>query len=181
MKASARFGPGTLRLLQGDITTVAADALVNAANEALSVGGGVDGAVHRAGGPSLAAELAAHRARGGCPTGSAVVTGGGRLPVKWVIHAVGPVWEDAGGEEMLLEDAYKSACARAAEKVCAVVTFPSLSTGAFGFPVEKAAPVALYTVGGELARGGPLKEAVFVLFDAATFAAYAAALERIAP
>ena len=182
MPSEAAFGPGVLRLLQGDITKIPADALVNAANEDLIGGGGVDGAVHRAGGPSLMAELAPYRAKGGCPTGGAVATGGGSLPVKWVLHAVGPVWRAGeSGEAMLLEDAYRSAFRLAAEKGCAKVLFPSLSTGAYGYPVEEAAPVALFTVGGELARGGPVKEAVFVLFDAATLAAYERALAALRP
>ncbi|MBI5243322.1 MAG: macro domain-containing protein [Elusimicrobia bacterium] len=176
----ASFGPGVLRLMLGDITRVSADALVNAANEGLVGGGGVDGAVHRVGGPQIMKDLALYRARGGCPTGSAVITPGHALPVKWVIHAVGPIWRGFGTqEELLLEDAYQASCALAAEKSCAKVTFPSLSTGAYCFPVEKAAPVALRTVAGELAKGGSMKEAVFVLFDRGTLTAYARALSAL--
>lgn len=143
-------------------------------------GGGVDGAVHRAGGPAIMKELAPLRAKGGCPTGGAVLTSGGALPVRWVIHAVGPIWRGGDlGEPARLEGAYVSALARAEEKACVRVTFPSLSTGAYGYPVEQAAPIALAAVSRGLRRSATLREASFVLFDRGTLLAYARALARL--
>ena len=123
------------------------DAIVNAANSGL-LGGGVDGAIHRAGGPEIMEECRQIRARqGGCPTGKAVVTGAGKLKARYVIHAVGPVWRGGdGGEEELLRSAYRESLQRAAERQLQRIAFPSLSTGAYGYPVDKAAPVALSEV-----------------------------------
>ena len=181
MPAELAVGAARIRLMTGDITRIPADAVVNAANSRLAGGGGVDGAIHRAGGPSIMAELDRVRPAGGCPTGSAVATGAGALAAKWVIHAVGPVWR--GGdrkEDELLAGAYRTSLKLAAERGARIVTFPSISTGVYGYPVEKAAPVALRAVAGVLAAGaGSIEEAVFVLFDRGTFAAYETALEEI--
>jgi O-acetyl-ADP-ribose deacetylase (regulator of RNase III) len=131
-----------VRAIRADITTVAADAVVNAANQHLAGGGGVDGAIHRAAGPSIMAELR-ERYRG-CPTGDAVVTGAGRLPAQHVIHAVGPRWRDGEhGEPEKLRSAYRRAFALAAQHGCVSVVSPSISTGIYGFPVERAAPIAV--------------------------------------
>jgi len=181
-EAELAIGASRIRLLTGDITKVPADAVVNAANSRLAGGGGVDGAIHRAGGPSLMAELDRIRPRGGCPTGQAIATGAGALPAKWVIHAVGPVWRGGGrGESELLASAYQASLKLAAERGARVVAFPSISTGVYGYPVEQAAPVALKAVADFLAAGqSPIKEAVFVLFAPGTLAAYAAALRALA-
>jgi O-acetyl-ADP-ribose deacetylase (regulator of RNase III) len=177
-------GSSRLRLLTGDITQVPADAIVNAANSRLAGGGGVDGAIHEAGGPGIMAELDRIRPSGGCPTGQAVVTGAGSLPARWVIHAVGPVWRGGNQrEEELLASAYRSSLRLAAERGAKVVTFPSISTGVYGYPVPKAAPVALRVVADFLApTGSPviIEEAIFVLFDSRTYAAYDAALKGLA-
>src|SRR5690606_13600756 len=130
-----------IRVLQADITTLSVDAIVNAANEGLRGGGGVDGAIHRAAGPELAAYC---RRLGGCPTGEARITPGFRLPAKWVIHAVGPVWRGGrAGEAALLASCYRSACALAVEHGVRTIAFPSISTGAYGYPKEEAARIAL--------------------------------------
>ncbi len=177
--------PGTkvrLRLIAGDITKVPADAIVNAANSELIGGGGVDGAIHRAGGPAIMEELNRIRPPGGCPAGSAVVTGAGGLPARWVIHAVGPIWRGGGhGEPTALGMAYVSSLRIAAEKGAHSVSFPSISTGAYGYPVEKAAPVVFTDVGAFL-RGADheLWRITWVLFDAGTLAAYQAAWEEYA-
>ncbi|MGD0200961.1 MAG: O-acetyl-ADP-ribose deacetylase [Bryobacteraceae bacterium] len=180
--AEREFAGGRrLRLLVGDITCVAADALVNAANSALAGGGGVDGAIHRAGGPAIMRELDGIRARtGGCPTGSAVATAAGALPARWVFHAVGPVWSGGRrGEEDLLASCYRTCLALAEERGVATIAFPSISTGAYGYPVEEAARIAVAAVAEHLRRPETrLREAVFVLFDRRTFEVYAAALAR---
>jgi O-acetyl-ADP-ribose deacetylase (regulator of RNase III) len=130
-----------IEVVQGDITTLDVDAIVNAANSALRGGGGVDGAIHRAAGPELLQELMQHS---GCPTGGAVLTRGYRLPARWVIHAVGPVWRGGdAGEPELLRRAYESAFARAAEAGARSIAFPAISTGVYGYPKRDAARVAL--------------------------------------
>src|SRR5690606_9295009 len=131
-------GETEIRLKQGDITREEVDAIVNAANSGLLGGGGVDGAIHRAGGPEIMEECRQIRARqGGCPTGKAVVTGAGKLKARYVIHAVGPVWRGGdGGEEELLRSAYRESLQRAAERQLQRIAFPSLSTGAYGYPVD---------------------------------------------
>lgn len=171
-------GGRQIKLVIGDITRVAADALVNAANSGLRGGGGVDGAVHRAGGPSIMRELAEI---GHCPTGSAVVTGGGNLAVRWVFHAVGPVWSGGGrGEADKLASCYRTCLALAEERGAARITFPSISTGAYGYPVEQAARIALDTVAAHLRRPeATVSEVIFVLFDAGTHDAYRRALETL--
>lgn len=157
----------SIDLWQGDLTTFVCDALVNAANGSLAGGGGVDGAIHRAGGPQLMEEC---RQYGHCPTGSAVVTGAGDLPCKWVFHAVGPQW--AGGqedEEALLASAHAACLRLAEERGVRHLAFPAISTGAYGYPVSAAATVALGTVREWLdARGeapGAVRRITFVLFS----------------
>jgi O-acetyl-ADP-ribose deacetylase (regulator of RNase III) len=169
-----------IRLIKGDITQVETDAICNAANSALAGGGGVDGAIHRAGGPSIMRELDHIREeKGGCPTGSAVATGAGRLPARFVFHAVGPVYRGGGhGEAELLASAYRACMQLARERGVARITFPSISTGVYGFPPAEAAPIAIRTVAEELQRdGNPVQEALFVLFDVPTLQAYRLALE----
>lgn len=170
----------TLRIVQGDITTVPADAIVNAANSALAGGGGVDGAIHRAGGPAIMAEL--RSAHGdGCATGDAVATSAGRLPARWVIHAVGPIWHGGGyGEPALLAAAYRSAMARADDLGARTVTLPAISTGSYGYPVDDAAWIAVSTVLVSLGGGRSIIEATFVLFSAETMGAFGRALEESA-
>lgn len=170
----------TLGLLVGDITTIPADAIVNAANSALAGGGGVDGAIHRAGGPSIMAEL---RARyNGCPTGSAVVTGAGSLPARWVIHAVGPRWQGGGrGEAGLLASAYRTAFGLAEELGARSVTFPAISAGIYGYPLEEAARIALETIAECLAGATSVERATFVLFSPDTYRVFARVLRQLPP
>lgn len=148
MKDSIKIGGTTIRLVQGDITEQEVDALVNAANTSLLGGGGVDGAIHRAGGPEILAECRAIRAaQGGCAPGEAVLTTAGRLKARKVIHAVGPVWSGgARGENTLLERAYTNSMALACEEGLRTVAFPSISTGAYRFPIDQAALIALGTM-----------------------------------
>ena len=157
-----------LAFQQGDITRVPADAIVNAANSGLHGGGGVDGAIHRFGGPAIMAELDAIRRKiGRCPAGGAVITGAGDLPADWVIHAVGPI-DDVGqsGEPELLASCYRTALRLAQEKDALHVTFPSISTGAYGYPMRDAARVAISAVVERLRRPDCRIESVrFVLFD----------------
>jgi O-acetyl-ADP-ribose deacetylase (regulator of RNase III) len=172
-----QIGACTLRLVQGDITRQRVDAIVNAANSGLRGGGGVDGAIHRAGGPSILEEC---RRIGGCATGRAVVTTAGELPAQWVIHAVGPIWQGGTrGEAELLASAYQSALAIARNIGARNVAFPSLSTGAYGYPVDRAAVVALSTVRASLLEHGVPPEVTFVLFDAEALRAYERALADI--
>ncbi len=177
-------GGKILRLVTGDITRVPADAIVNAANSALRGGGGVDGAIHRAGGPSIMRELDEIRARqGGCPTGSAVVTGAGALPARYVFHAVGPIWRGGRHNEAeLLASCYRTCLALAEERGVGTISFPSISTGAYGYPVREAAEIAIAEVCRHLERPDTrVREVIFVLFDQATWEAYAEALRRRAP
>jgi O-acetyl-ADP-ribose deacetylase (regulator of RNase III) len=172
----------SLDLMQGDITTVAVDAIANAANSGLRGGGGVDGAIHRAGGPAIMRELDAIRARqGGCATGSAVATTAGNLPAKWVFHAVGPVYGGgASGEAELLTSAYRSCLELADKHRAESLSFPSISTGVYGYPVEEAAGIAVRTVRDHLAsKAANPQRVVFVLFDARTLAAFEAAVREV--
>jgi O-acetyl-ADP-ribose deacetylase (regulator of RNase III) len=168
-----------LVVLQGDITHVPAGAIANAANSRLAGGGGVDGAIHCAGGPAIMRELDVIRAStGGCPTGSAVATTAGQLPAQYVFHAVGPIWHGGGqGEPELLASAYQTCLQLAEEREISSLTFPSISTGVYGFPVELAAPIAVGCVARHLkASEGCLRTVTFVLFDTRTLAAYESAL-----
>ena len=159
-----------LHLLQGDITTLAVDAIVNAANSALSGGGGVDGAIHRAAGPELLAEC---RTLGRCPTGEARLTRGYRLPARHVIHVVGPVWQGgAAGEPELLASCYRNALELARAHDLRTLAFPSISTGAYGYPLALAAPVALSELRAGLARLPQLERVTVVLFSEADLRGY---------
>jgi O-acetyl-ADP-ribose deacetylase (regulator of RNase III) len=169
----------TLELVTGDITQQETDAIVNAANSHLAGGGGVDGAIHRRGGPSIMAETRQKYPRG-CPTGEAVISGAGTLPARHVIHAVGPVWGGGQrGEEEKLASAYRRSLEVAVANGCRSVAFPSLSTGAYGYPVDRAARTALRTVVDFLRDRGQPGLVRFVLFDSSTHDAYAAALNGI--
>jgi O-acetyl-ADP-ribose deacetylase (regulator of RNase III) len=171
-----------LAIIQGDITRQATDAIVNAANSGLMGGGGVDGAIHRAGGPAILEECKQIVARQGrLPTGRAVITTGGNLPAKHVIHTVGPIWYGGNkGEAALLESAYRESLKLAAEQKLASVAFPSISTGAYGYPLAEAAGIAIRTVASFLReQATSVKEVVFVLFDQATYQAYSSALEEV--
>jgi O-acetyl-ADP-ribose deacetylase (regulator of RNase III) len=170
-----------LRLIQGDITRVPSDAIVNAANADLIGGGGVDGAIHRVGGIKISQELEAIRKRiGRCPTGKAVVTAAGDLPAHFVFHAVGPIYRQDNREQAeLLGSCYETCLQLATERGARIISFPSISTGAYGYPVEEAASIAIRTVAAFLANasGGP-SHVVFVLFDAETLDAYSEALRE---
>lgn len=157
----------TIRIIQGDITQQDTEAIVNAANSGLLGGGGVDGAIHRAGGPRIMEECNQIRARqGGCPTGEAVITTGGNLKARYVIHAVGPIWK--GGtenEDHLLRSAYLSSLRLAVENNIKSISFPSISTGAYRFPIERAARIALSTIMEFARQNENLNEIRFVLFS----------------
>jgi O-acetyl-ADP-ribose deacetylase (regulator of RNase III) len=170
-----------LTLIQGDITRQATDAIVNAANSSLMGGGGVDGAIHRAGGPVILEECKKIAARQGrLPTGKAVITTGGDLKARHVIHTVGPIWHGGDrGEADLLASAYKESLTLAVTSGLKTVSFPSISTGAYGYPVDSAAEVALQTVVKFLEKKTPLQEVVFVLFDNRTCEVYIEELERL--
>ena len=169
-----------IELVQGDITRQETDAIVNAANTTLLGGGGVDGAIHRAGGPAILAEC---RRLDGCETGDAKITTGGKLPARHVIHTVGPVYRDGRHREPeLLASAYRRSLEVAAGHGLRSIAFPSISTGAYRFPVAEAAPLALGTVAGFLrARPGVLDLVRFVLFSAPDLAAYEVALATLGP
>ena len=171
-----------LSIVKGDITQQATDAIVNAANSSLMGGGGVDGAIHRAGGPAILAECKQIVSRQGrLPTGRAVLTTAGNLKAKYVIHTVGPIWHGGSkGEAELLESAYRQSLKLAADNHLASISFPSISTGAYGYPVDSASRVALETVVSFLRESvTTIKEVVFVLFDSRTFDAYTSALRDI--
>ncbi len=166
-----------LELIRGDITGQHVDAIVNAANSGLLGGAGVDGAIHRVGGPEIMREC---RELGGCPTGSACVTTAVRLHARYVIHAVGPVWRGGNHDEpALLEGAYRRSLEIADEKGLASIAFPSIGTGAYRFPLEEAAHIALTTVIDHLKRETSIQQAVFVLFSEQILDAYAHALNAI--
>jgi O-acetyl-ADP-ribose deacetylase (regulator of RNase III) len=172
-----------LSITQGDITKQATDAIVNAANSSLMGGGGVDGAIHRAGGPAILEECKQIVSRQGrLPTGKAVITTGGNLKARFVIHTVGPIWHGGNqGESELLTSAYRESLKVAAENNLGSVSFPSISTGAYGYPVAEAAKVAINTVVSFLKEGvTSIKEVIFVLFDSVTFQTYASALSEMA-
>ena len=165
--------PVEIRALHADITTLAVDAIVNAANTSLLGGGGVDGALHRAAGPQLLAEC---RSLGGCATGDAKITGGYRLPAKRVIHAVGPVWHGGtNGEPDLLASCYRRAIEIAAAHHLGSIAFPSISTGIYGYPIEQAAALAVATVGAHVEATG-IREVTFCCFSAEDLEVYERAL-----
>jgi O-acetyl-ADP-ribose deacetylase (regulator of RNase III) len=163
--------------VQGDITTLEVDAIVNAANSSLRGGGGVDGAIHKAAGPELLGECLTLN---GCPTGEAVITGGYRLPARHVIHTVGPVWK--GGkqnEDELLASAWRNSLRLAAQNGVRTIAFPSISTGVYGFPMERAANIAVREVVRFLAANGTPEEVLLVCFSDKACEAYTAALEGV--
>jgi O-acetyl-ADP-ribose deacetylase (regulator of RNase III) len=171
----------SLELVRGDITQQEVDAIVNAANSRLAGGGGVDGAIHRAGGPSIMAETR-RRYPDGCPNGSAVITSAGNLRAKYVIHAVGPVWSGGGrGEEGLLASAYRTSLELADAHDCRSIALPALSTGAYRYPIDDAARVAVRTAVdflSTLEESRPLEIVRFVLFSADVLTAFKSALEQ---
>jgi O-acetyl-ADP-ribose deacetylase (regulator of RNase III) len=175
----ARVGNCRIELHQGDITLQEVDAIVNAANSRLAGGGGVDGAIHRRGGPAIMADTDA-RHPGGCPTGSAVISAAGDLPARYVIHAVGPVFAGGRrGEADLLAGAYRRSLELAVEHDCRSIALPALSTGAYRYPMGDAAQIALGTAIGFLREHGRPEVVRFVLFDAAALGAFAAALKSL--
>src|SRR5437667_3557482 len=159
-----------LSVVEGDITKLAVDVIVNAANETLLGGGGVDGAIHRAAGPALLAEC---RTLGGCPTGQAKITAGYGLPAKHVIHTVGPVWRGGKhGEDEMLASCYRNSLMLAERQNLKSIAFPSISTGAFGFPIERAAKIAIQEVRAGLRKLRQLDSVLFVCFSSADFEVY---------
>jgi O-acetyl-ADP-ribose deacetylase (regulator of RNase III) len=171
-----------LSIIQRDITNQATDAIVNAANPSLMDGGGVDGAIHRAGGPAILKECKNIVAKQGrLPTGKAVITTGGNLKAKHVIHTVGPIWHRGSRNEAeLLKSAYYECLKVAAENKLVSISFPSISTGAYGYPVVEAARIALKTVASFLKEQvSSIKEVVFVLFDSRTYESYCSALQEL--
>ncbi|MEM5428467.1 O-acetyl-ADP-ribose deacetylase [Cupriavidus oxalaticus] len=163
-----------LQVVHGDITRMEVDAIVNAANSGLLGGGGVDGAIHGAGGPAIMEACRAIRdAQGGCPTGEAVITTGGRLPAPYVIHAVGPVWHGGGqGEDEQLADAYRNSIRVAAQHHLRTLAFPNISTGIYGFPRERAADIAIAAVREALAAAPEIEQVTFVCFDDENYRLY---------
>ena len=165
-----------LRLVVGDITKIRVDAIVNAANSGLRGGGGVDGAVHRAGGPAIMRELDGIRANsGGCPTGSAVVTGAGALPARYVFHAVGPIYHDGlHGEPEHLANCYRKCLELAEQHSVHSISFPAISTGVYGYPLQEAAEIALEMIASRLRHPDcPVQEVLLVLFDQGAYAVHA--------
>jgi O-acetyl-ADP-ribose deacetylase (regulator of RNase III) len=165
-----------IAIVEGDITKQTVDAIVNAANASLLGGGGVDGAIHRAAGPELLAEC---RTLGGCATGQAKITRGYRLPAKWVIHTVGPVWRDGNhGEDELLASCYRNSLALAEQNDIRSLAFPSISTGAYRFPLERATRIAVAEARKFLAANSSLERLVFVCFGTEAFTCYRATLAQ---
>ncbi|SMC62140.1 O-acetyl-ADP-ribose deacetylase (regulator of RNase III), contains Macro domain [Pedobacter nyackensis] len=156
-----------IKVIKGDITSIAVDAIVNAANSSLMGGGGVDGAIHRAGGPAILEDCRKIVAKqGGCKTGAAVITGAGRLPAKYVIHTVGPVYNSGKGKVAeLLASCYQESLKLAVANHCKTIAFPSISTGIYGYPKAQAAVIAMDTVKTFLAEDHEIEEVVFVCFD----------------
>jgi O-acetyl-ADP-ribose deacetylase (regulator of RNase III) len=166
-----------LELLQGDITQLKVDAIVNAANSSLRGGGGVDGAIHRAAGPEL---LKACLKLGGCPTGQAKATPGFNLPAKYVFHAVGPIWRGGDhGEDELLASCYRACMQLAKEYGVSTIAFPAISCGAYGFPLERAASIAVSTIAKALQENPKIEKVYLVVFDRTAFKAYRQAIEQL--
>ncbi len=168
-----------IRLVRGDITKIKVDVIVNAANSSLLGGGGVDGAIHRAGGPEILDDCHKIRAKqGGCATGEAVITTAGKLPAKKVIHTVGPIWSAADREqsEQLLASCYINSLKLAIKNELNTIAFPNISTGVYGFPKEQAAPIAIRTVIEFLSENDSIDEVIFVCFDEENFTLYSNAL-----
>lgn len=169
--------PNRLAVVEGDITRQCVDAIVNAANTTLLGGGGVDGAIHRAAGPELLAEC---RTLGGCATGAAKITRGYQLPARWIIHTVGPVWRGGGhGEDELLASCYQSCFALVEQYGIKTVAFPSISTGAYGFPMERAARIAVREAKNFLARNRSVEKILLVCFGTEARKIYQAALQAV--
>ncbi|MFT3807975.1 O-acetyl-ADP-ribose deacetylase [Arenimonas sp.] len=165
-----------LSALKADITSLAVDVIVNAANSSLFGGGGVDGAIHRAAGPELVHEC---RLLGGCRTGEAKITRGYRLPARWIIHTVGPVWRGGlQGEAQLLADCYRNSLRLAAEKAVTSLAFPAISTGIYGYPKAEATDIAVRTLRAALAQAPSLREVIFCCFSDEDLALYRARLAR---
>jgi O-acetyl-ADP-ribose deacetylase (regulator of RNase III) len=160
-----------IEVIKGDITKIVADAIVNAANSSLLGGGGVDGAIHRAGGPEILNDCRKIIAKqGGCKTGQAVITTAGNLPAKFVIHTVGPVWNDGKNEEAKkLSDCYKNSLQLAVENNCKTIAFPNISTGVYKFPKAEAAKIAVETVSQFIAHHDEIEKIIFVCFDEENF------------
>jgi O-acetyl-ADP-ribose deacetylase (regulator of RNase III) len=175
MKATVH--QSTLETVQGDITQQDTEAIGNAANSALAGGGGVDGAIHRAGGPSLMSELRSKYK--GCPTGSAVITSGGNLKAKFVMHAVGPRYSGSPKDPELLSGAYRKSLELCTQNKISSIAFPSISTGIYGYPVEDASRIALKTVMDYLKEHPEIKLIRFVLFDSKTYTVYEEALKEL--
>ena len=161
-----QFSVMKIEVIKGDITKVEVDAIVNAANASLMGGGGVDGAIHRAGGPSILEECKRIVARqGGCKTGEAVITTAGNLPAKFVIHTVGPIWNGRPKERELLANCYTNSLLLAVENNCTSIAFPAISTGVYRFPKEEAATIAMQTVHAYLQKSKEVESIIFVCFD----------------
>jgi O-acetyl-ADP-ribose deacetylase (regulator of RNase III) len=182
-KIEYQIGKAKICLIQGDITEMDTDAIVNAANPSLMGGGGVDGAIHRKGGPKILEECKRIRATewpNGLPTGKAVITTGGNLKAKYVIHTVGPIWRGGeSGEPELLAEAYRNSLALAVSKGLKTIAFPSISTGAYGYPIEKACKIALKTVKEFLEKEDKLEKVVLVLYSKHDFEVYNEAAKEI--
>jgi O-acetyl-ADP-ribose deacetylase (regulator of RNase III) len=172
-----KIGNVSIDFVRGDITDATADAIVNAANSRLAGGGGVDGAIHRVGGPSIMQECSAI---GGCPTGGAVATRAGDLKARYVIHAVAPVYSGSPKDALLLASAYAAALSVAEERGLRSIAFPSLGTGAYRYPIGEAAAIALRTVADHLRSGSSIERVTFVLFSDADLETYRRAAGRIA-
>jgi O-acetyl-ADP-ribose deacetylase (regulator of RNase III) len=168
-----------LAILQADITTLAVDAIVNAANPSLLGGGGVDGAIHRAAGPGLLAEC---RTLGGCPTGEAKITGGYNLPARYVIHTVGPVWQGGGqGEDRLLASCYRRSLEVAVANGLRTVAFPAISTGVYGFPLARACRIALRTILDFLDQDKTLEQVICVCYSRGDYDEYRTERDEVDP